>query len=40
MLSQIFYPYYFKKHLNDGMDYLIYMVASIIQDGSYSELYI
>jgi hypothetical protein len=38
--AQNLYPHYFEKHLTDGVDYLIYMGASLSQDGSFSDLYL
>jgi hypothetical protein len=38
--AQSLYPHYFEKHQTDGVDYLIYLGASLAQDGSFSELYL
>jgi len=38
--AQALYPHYFEKHQTDGVDYLIYVGASLTPDGSYSELYL
>jgi GAF domain-containing protein len=38
--AQSLYPHYFEKHQTDGVDYLIYVGASLKEDGSFSELYL
>ena len=38
--AQALYPHYFEKHQTDGVDYLIYVGASLTQDGSFSDLYL
>jgi hypothetical protein len=38
--AQALYPHYFEKHQTDGVDYLIYVGASLTSDGSFSELYL
>ena len=38
--AQTLYPHYFEKHQTDGVDYLIYVGASLSQGGSFSELYL
>lgn len=38
--AQSLYPHYFEKHQTDGVDYLIYLGASLTEDGSFSELYL
>lgn len=38
--AQALYPHYFEKHQTDGVDYLIYLGASLSQDGNFSELYL
>ena len=38
--AQALYPHYFEKHQTDGVDYLLYLGASLTQDGTFSELYL
>jgi hypothetical protein len=40
MEAQALYPHYFEKHQTDGVDYLVYLGASLTQDGNFSELYL
>jgi hypothetical protein len=38
--AQSLFPHYFEKHQTDGVDYLIYLGASLREDGNFSELYL
>lgn len=38
--AQALYPHYFEKHQTDGVDYLIYLGASLTHDGKFSDLYL
>ncbi len=33
-------PHYFERHRTDGVDYVIYMGASLLEDGVFNELYL
>lgn len=36
--AQSFFPHYFSKHQTDGLDYVIYVGESIVQNGQSSKL--
>ena len=38
--AQAIFPHYFERHETDGVDYLIYMGASLIEEGRFHELYL
>jgi hypothetical protein len=38
--AQATFPHYFERHRTDGVDYLIYIGASLMQQGSFNELYL
>jgi len=38
--AQSVFPHYFEKHQTDGVDYLIYVGASLSETGTFSELYL
>jgi hypothetical protein len=38
--AQTIFPHYFERHRTDGVDYLMYMGASLTEDGDFSELYL
>lgn len=38
--AQTIFPHYFERHETDGVDYMIYMGASIMEDGAFHELYL
>jgi hypothetical protein len=38
--AQAMYPHYFEKRCTDGVDYTIYVGASLAENGSFSELYL
>jgi len=38
--AQSLYPHYFEKHQTDGVDYLIYVGASLTEEGKFSRLYL
>jgi hypothetical protein len=38
--AQTFFPHYFEKHKTDGVDYLIYIGASMAENGGFSEFYV
>jgi hypothetical protein len=38
--AQSVFPHYFEKHQTDGVDYLIYVGSSLVQKGSFNELYL
>ena len=38
--AQAVFPHYFNKHQTDGVDYLIYLGASMIENGDFNELYV
>ncbi len=40
MEAQKMFPHYFNKHQTDGVDYLIYLGASMIEDGNFNEVYV
>jgi hypothetical protein len=37
---QAIMPHYFERHQTDGVDYLIYMGTSLMEDGDFNELYL
>jgi hypothetical protein len=38
--AQAVSPHYFERHRTDGVDYLIYMGASLLEDGAFSDFYL
>ncbi|MBC8044835.1 MAG: GAF domain-containing protein [Rhizobacter sp.] len=38
--AQAMFPHYFEKHKSDGVDYSIYIGASLIEDGKFDMLYL
>ena len=38
--AQAIFPHYFEKHQTDGIDYMIYMGASMIEEGTLNPFYI
>jgi hypothetical protein len=38
--AQTLFPHYFERHRTDGVDYLIYMGASLMEEGDFHELYL
>jgi hypothetical protein len=38
--AQTVFPHYFDKHQTDGLDYLIYLGASMVENGDFDELYV
>ncbi len=38
--AQAIFPHYFERQETDGVDYMIYMGASIMEDGAFHELYL
>ncbi len=38
--AQATFPHYFERHRTDGVDYLIYVGASLMQQGPFNELYL
>lgn len=38
--AQSVFPHYFEKHQTDGVDYLIYVGGSLLEDGVFNELYL
>jgi hypothetical protein len=38
--AQLVFPHYFEKHQTDGVDYLIYVGSSLVEKGSFNELYL
>jgi len=38
--AQAMFPHYFNKHQTDGIDYLIYVGASMVENGGFSELHV
>jgi len=38
--AQAVFPHYFEKHQTDGVDYLIYVGASLSEKGAFNELYL
>jgi len=38
--AQAFVPHYFEKHQTDGLDYVIYLGASLMPDGKFSKFHI
>jgi len=38
--AQDIFPHYFERHRTDGVDYLIYMGASLLEDEEFAELYL
>jgi hypothetical protein len=38
--AQKLFPHYFSKHQTDGVDYIIYIGASMVEDGGFDELYV
>ena len=38
--AQAAFPHYFERHRTDGVDYLIYIGASLMQQGGFNELYL
>lgn len=38
--AQAIFPHYFDKHQTDGIDYVIYMGASMVEDGQFDDLYV
>ncbi len=38
--AQAIFPHYFDKHQTDGLDYVIYMGASMVEDGEFDDLYV
>jgi hypothetical protein len=37
---QTIFPHYFERHRTDGVDYLIYIGASLMKQGNFNELYL
>jgi hypothetical protein len=38
--AQGVFPHYFNKHQTDGVDYLIYLGSSMVDNGAFNELYV
>jgi GAF domain-containing protein len=38
--AQTVSPHYFERHRTDGVDYLIYMGATLLEDGAFSDFYL
>ena len=38
--AQSVFPHYFNKHQTDGVDYIIYVGASMVDDGAFDALYV
>lgn len=38
--AQAVFPHYFNKHQTDGVDYLIYLGPSMVENGGFNELYV
>jgi hypothetical protein len=38
--AQAMFPHYFNKHQTDGIDYLIYVGASMVENGGFSEMHV
>jgi len=38
--AQAIFPHYFERHETDGVDYLMYLGASLTEDGKFHELYL
>ncbi len=38
--AQVMYPHYFEKQATDGLDYTIYVGASLVENGGFNELYL
>jgi len=38
--AQVIFPHYFNKHQTDGVDYLIYLGSSMVENGAFNELYV
>jgi len=38
--AQSMFPHYFNKHQTDGVDYLIYLGASMVENGRFNEVYV
>ncbi|NNG07859.1 MAG: GAF domain-containing protein [Desulfobacteraceae bacterium] len=38
--AQAIFPHYFERHRTDGVDYLIYMGASLREDGNFNQIYL
>ncbi|MCK5641082.1 MAG: GAF domain-containing protein, partial [Gammaproteobacteria bacterium] len=38
--AQAILPHYFERHRTDGVDYLIYMGASLREDGNFNQIYL
>jgi GAF domain-containing protein len=38
--AQAMFPHYFEKHTTDGVDYGIYMGASLVEEGKFDRLYL
>jgi hypothetical protein len=38
--AQAIFPHYFDKHQTDGLDYVIYMGATMVEDGRFDDLYV
>ncbi len=38
--AQTIFPHYFERHRTDGVDYLIYMGASLMEDGNFNQIYL
>lgn len=38
--AQTMYPHYFEKQVTDGLDYTIYVGASLMESGGFNELYL
>ena len=37
---QAIFPHYFERHRTDGVDYLIYMGTSLMEDGNFNQIYL
>jgi len=38
--AQAIYPHYFERHETDGVDYLIYLGESLVEDGGFHDIYL
>jgi hypothetical protein len=38
--AQAMFPHYFEKHQTDGMEYVIYVGSSMVQNGDFNQLYV
>ena len=38
--AQKMFPHYFNKHQTDGVDYLVYLGASMVENGDFNEVYV